>query len=456
MGTYIHWNHKLKITRYPGGLVTLYFDEDHKGGYLTKEDIQEYKINDTAAEIITLINGENTYDSIVEYLAKKYNENINSIKIKVDNFLEMISKQYGLSVVEEKSPLKINIVDENKEMVSPMVASIEITNQCNIRCIHCYGDFGEISCKIMNVETVKRILMNLRNLGVRIVEITGGEATTHPDIEEIMEYALSLPFDQVSLLTNGVKISEKLKDILEMGKERVYVQIDLHSLKEEYFAWFTKVSNVLEKVKNNIISLAEKKVMLRIATILTPKNIDEITDIADWVHELGIIRYAVSPVVSLGRADETNKELFLTQNDALKAEQKLQSIVNKYDKFLNVISSDFDNQTNCGCITSHVVIDSGGNIKMCTMDNMEYFKSNIGNVFQNNIKDIFYNNAELLNTLFMTNAPRMNSKQCYGCENAGFCNGCLLRALIKAKEKGDECSWYQESVPDIIRKQFIF
>lgn len=456
MKNFLHWNHKLKITRYPGNLITLSFDKDHKEGYLAKADIQEYKINDTAAEIISLINGENTYEFVIEYLSKKYNEEIASVKSKVDNFMEMISKQYGLKVIEKNSMAKINIVDESKEVVSPMVASIEITNQCNIRCIHCYGDFGEIPCKMMNAEIVKGILKDLRELGVRIIEITGGEATTHPKIEEIMEYALSLSFDQVSLLTNGVKMSKKLINILEKGKEKVYVQIDLHSLDENYFEWFTKVPNILEKVKNNIITLAEKNVMLRVATILTPQNIDEITDIADWVHALGIVHYAISPVVSLGRANETNMELFLTMDDALRAEKKIQSIARKYENFLNIISSDFKKQVNCGCITSHIVINSEGDIKMCTMDNMSYFKGSIGNVLQNNVKEIFCKNAELLNTLFTANAPRMNAEQCSGCEYAGFCNGCFLRGFIKAKKKGDECLWYKNVVPPIIKDQFVF
>ena len=79
-------------------------------------------------------------------------------------------------------------------------------------------------------------------------------------------------FEQVSLLTNGVRISDKLIQILEKNKDRVYVQIDLHSLNEEYFSWFTKTPNVLEKVKYNIVVLANKGILMRIATILTPKN----------------------------------------------------------------------------------------------------------------------------------------------------------------------------------------
>ncbi|HJC49360.1 MAG TPA: PqqD family peptide modification chaperone [Candidatus Anaerostipes avistercoris] len=456
MKEYLYWNHKLKIVKYPGNIINLSIDMDKKNRHVMKEDVQQYRINETAAEIIKLVNGKNTYDDIVVLLCAKYGEDSVSIKKKLDGFIDTISKQFGLKIITQHEPKERNVAEMNKKVVSPMVASIEITNKCNIRCVHCYGNFGEIPCEVMDKENIKKILSDLRKIGVRIIEITGGEATTHPYIEEIMDYALALNFDQVSLLTNGVKISDRLMEILEKNKDKVYVQVDLHSLREDYFSWFTKTPNILEKVKRNIITLAEKRILLRVATILTPKNIDEIDEIADWVHNLGVARYAVSPVVSLGRANDQdrNSQLYLDANDAIKAEKQLQKIVSKYDNFLNIITSDFDKQINCGCITSHVVINSKGYIKICTMDDMSYCNGCIGNVLEENIEHIFERNAELLNVIYTTKAPKMNSDECRECENAGYCNGCLLRGIIKAKEKKEQCLWYKNIVPQIIKEAF--
>ena len=456
MKEYLYWNHKLKIVKYPGNIINLSIDMDKKNRHVMKEDVQQYRINETAAEIIKLVNGKNTYDDIVVLLCAKYGEDSVSIKKKLDGFIDTISKQFGLKIITQHEPKERNVAEMNKKVVSPMVASIEITNKCNIRCVHCYGNFGEIPCEVMDKENIKKILSDLRKIGVRIIEITGGEATTHPYIEEIMDYALALNFDQVSLLTNGVKISDRLMEILEKNKDKVYVQVDLHSLREDYFSWFTKTPNILEKVKRNIITLAEKRILLRVATILTPKNIDEIDEMADWVHNLGVARYAVSPVVSLGRANDQdrNSQLYLDANDAIKAEKQLQKIVSKYDNFLNIITSDFDKQINCGCITSHVVINSKGYIKICTMDDMSYCNGCIGNVLEENIEHIFERNAELLNVIYTTKAPKMNSDECRECENAGYCNGCLLRGIIKAKEKKEQCLWYKNIVPQIIKEAF--
>lgn len=222
MSEYLCWNRKLRIIRYPGDIINLSMDTNKNNHHIMKEDIQQYRVNETAVEIMRLVNGKNTYDDIVAALCDKYKEEEASVQKKLNSFLETISNQYGLKVVTQNEPMERNIVEMNKDVVSPMVASIEITNKCNIRCVHCYGDFGEIPCEVMDLNVVKKILGDLHDIGIRIVEITGGEATTHPKIEEIVEYALELGFEQVSLLTNGVSMhnNKELKSQTKVGRSR--------------------------------------------------------------------------------------------------------------------------------------------------------------------------------------------------------------------------------------------
>lgn len=193
MKEYLYWNHKLKIVKYPGNIINLSIDMDKKNRHVMKEDVQQYRINETAAEIIKLVNGKNTYDDIVVLLCAKYGEDSVSIKKKLDGFIDTISKQFGLKIITQHEPKERNVAEMNKKVVSPMVASIEITNKCNIRCVHCYGNFGEIPCEVMDKENIKKILSDLRKIGVRIIEITGGEATTHPYIEGKRKILLRCP-----------------------------------------------------------------------------------------------------------------------------------------------------------------------------------------------------------------------------------------------------------------------
>jgi radical SAM protein with 4Fe4S-binding SPASM domain len=450
---YLHWNKDLEIRKYETGISLLAVKNNCKDEMLTKKDIQTYTLNDIAVEIIELIDGTKSYDEIAFLLSSKYNESSESIKEKLNVFFEQMLHSYGIKINEQDSPQKINISVVERKSIYPQVASIEITNKCNIRCIHCYGDFGCIESKVMTLDQVKALLDDLKSIGVRIIELTGGDVTVHPHIKEILLYALELKFDQISFLTNGVAISNEVIDIIIKNKSSIYAQIDLHSLNDEYLTWFTKVSNTLELVKKNIIKLAEGNVKMRIATIVTRKNMDEIEYIADWVHNLGISHYGISPVISMGRASNSDSDLYLNLEDLNHVNEKLERINEKYKNFLSIIQKDRSLSKSCGCLTSHVVIAPSGDIKICTMDNLEYFNSSIGNVLEKNIKDIYDDNAEYVNNFLNTPAPIFDSSECKECENISFCSNCILRGLIKASEMNGECSWYSNKVNSTIKEK---
>lgn len=452
MDKYIYWDEDLEIRQLADGSKVLKVYREFNDNMPNKTSKQTiYRLNDTASEIVQLINGTRTYSDIISFLSEKYNEEYDSIKNKVTNFLNEISNAYSLKINTTKSPFEkyTNVV--KKETIYPTVASIELTNKCNLRCKHCYGDFGNLTNAVMSLDNVKALLDDLKSTGVTIVELTGGELTVHPNIKEILLYAISLNFNQISILTNGVNLSDKLIDIIIENKSNLFVQIDLHSMNDEYLTWFTKVSNTLETVENNIIRLAKNNVRMRIATIITPKNLNEVEKIADWVHNLGIKHYGVSMVVPLGRAVGFDSDLILNQQETIHLEEILERINKKYENFLSLVDYDRSRDTNCGCLTSHCVISSDGNIKICTMDNFQYFNGNIGNVFTKKLKDIFDENSDYINAFFNMESPKNNSPECMNCKNQNFCSSCVLRGLIKAKELKDKCLWYVNKIPKVVK-----
>ncbi|KLO24416.1 radical SAM protein [Marinitoga sp. 1197] len=369
------------------------------------------------------------------------------------NFIANINNTYGIYINFQKSPKYRSLIIKDNYNIYPKVASIELTNKCNIKCLHCYGDFNSSLNNFISLNDAKKILYELKNLGVNIIELTGGEITTYPFLKKIITYALELEFKQIGLLTNGIYISEEIMNTIILNKSKIFIQIDLHSLNDEYLKWFTKTSNSLNEIKNNIYILAKNKVNMRVATIVTPKNLDEIEEIADWVYNLGIKSFGISPVIELGRAKNMNKNLYLNDNEYIQLDILLDKINKKYPKFLSLIEFGQLKNSNCGCISSHVVISATGEIKMCTMDNMKYFNSNLGNAIKQNIKNIYDINSKYINDIFNLESPKLNSEECKECKYRYFCNGCLLRGFIKAKELKNNCKWYKNKVSQIIKEQ---
>ncbi|PFR75257.1 radical SAM/SPASM domain-containing protein [Bacillus cereus] len=452
---YLFWKEKLEIRKFTSNyesMLVVHKNPNESAPTLKNENT--FTINKTATEIIELIDGTKTYGQVVSFLSLKYSEDPISIEKKLNAFLNNVSKVYNMNIGTQEEPINVpvNLIEE--QTIYPKVASIEITNRCNVRCRHCYGDFGAVKPKVMSVDQIKSLLDDLNNIGVKLIELTGGDITVHPNLKEILLYALNLNFSQITLLTNGIALSDKVMDIIIKNKSKTFVQIDMHSLDDNYLTWFFKVPNTLHKIKNNIMKLAENDVRLRIATIVTHLNVHEVEDIAEWVHNLGIDSIGVSPVIPMGRALGCS-DLYLNEEDVKTYGEALLKINKKYPKFVSLYEGARAEIRNCGAITSHIVIAPDGEIKMCTMHSLDDLKNRIGNVFEQNIKDIYDEKFKYINAFFNLQAPQMDSEECKECENKRFCSTCFLRSFIKAQEIGDKCKWFKNHVPEIIKEPLM-
>lgn len=456
MDKYLIFTDEVEIREYSNELKILVIRRSlERKKILGDKRIQnEFKINDTGIEIMALINGKNTYEDIINILSGKYNEDKEDISLKVGNFLHMIQTSFDLHIIKSHEKVDKPIKIRREGNLYPLVATIELTYKCNLRCKHCYGEYSIKNKEEMHVGDVKKVLIDLRNLGVRVIEFTGGDITMHSQFEKILEEALDIGFSRIVLLTNGVALSESVIDIIIKNKDIIAIQIDVHSLKEDYVKWFTGCSNTIEKIKNNILKLINNNVFLRVATIVTPKNIDELDEIAYWVNSKGIKNYSISPVTQLGRAkDDEENELLFKQTDIEKFINKIDQLNKKYGFFNN--KEDTIKRPNCGCITSQVTIAPNGEIKFCTMDNMKYFDFKIGNVIKDNIRDLYDNNSKLIGELYKTEPPNVEMEECKECESRYFCAGCMLRGCISAKDKGEKCKWYHKSLEKQMKEQCV-
>ncbi len=425
--------------------------------YIRREDtIDKNVVNSTGKEIIMLIDGNHTLEMLISELAQKYQESIEEISEKVIPFIECLEKEYGIQMEKSNKSIDKKVTEKKSLNVYPRVASLELTNTCNLRCLHCYGSFERKKHEHMPIEKVKELLDELNEIGVFIIELTGGECLMHPRFIDILEYALKLEFIYINILTNGISINEDLCSVLRKNRDRIHVQIDLHSLNDEYLYWFTGTKNSLNLIQRNIKTLVKLGVKMRIATTVTKKNLYEIEEIANWLYEEGVRRYAPAPVVDIGRAKFSDDNLLLDDSEYEYFFECITNINRRYENFIQVLNSkEFRQDANCGCLSSHVTIDSIGDIKICTMDTKEYTRWRVGNVFQDGLKNIYDKNQKHILEFSQIQAPDALSEECRNCDKRGFCSSCVLRAFIAVKEKKEQCQWYNK-ILDISVKELLF
>ncbi|PHU35409.1 radical SAM protein [Pseudobutyrivibrio ruminis] len=439
---YGYWNQEVKLCNYSFTRSILYIND------------KEFFINNSGQDIIRSFNGERTFNEVIKCLKQKYDENEEKITQYVIEYIDVLDREYGLRLIFSEQKTKKQCVEISTNGIYPKVASIEITERCNVRCLHCYGEHCVELTHDIPLEKMKKLLKDLKNIGTEVIEITGGDCSVHKNLYEILKYALTLHFKKINVLTNGLKIPEKVKEIIKQHGDIFYVQIDVHSLRNEYLEWFMQTKVNCQNILENIKELAEAGVPMRIATVFTERNINEVWDIAEFVNSCKV-KWGISPVEPMGRADVkiADKDIYLSEESSLRLIEEMEKINRKYPNLIfKRDEKTTSNENNCGILTDHVVINARGYVKLCTMDNMNYFRSSIGNALEKNIKEIYDDNKVFTKALAMQETVQLDQEECKDCEYKYSCAKCILRTLINIKKKNFTCEWYKKHLSNVLKK----
>lgn len=164
---------------------------------------------------------------------------------------------------------------------------LEITNYCNLNCIHCYE--GELKCnKHLCLETIEAVINKVTRFSPQFFVITGGEPFLHPQIKDIL-IALGKRFasHKFVIATNGTLINEEIVNILR-NYENISIQISLDGATErthnlQHGNSFSRVMNAIDLVTQQL-SLDRISLQMTVSKI----NYRECIDVAEFAKSKGI------------------------------------------------------------------------------------------------------------------------------------------------------------------------
>ena len=105
-----------------------------------------------------------------------------------------------------------------------------ITENCQLRCNHCYMGSRIEDGIDMPYKKVVKIMNYCRRLGAENITFVGGEPTLHQEFSNIIDCAVDLGFNKIYVDTNGLQIN-KLK--LISPKKINYIRVSLDGPNEE-------------------------------------------------------------------------------------------------------------------------------------------------------------------------------------------------------------------------------
>ena len=145
----------------------------------------------------------------------------------------------------------------------PSQVMVDITEVCNLGCIHCAHPSFKLSKKYqksmlkedLNKKMVDEVFEHGRKYTKYIRYTSNGEPLVHPKSYDMILYAVQNSGTKVTLTTNGTLLNEKrMKRLLETGLHMIDVSLDAYS-NETYKK--VRVGGNLDVTKKNVLKLIE-------------------------------------------------------------------------------------------------------------------------------------------------------------------------------------------------------
>jgi len=190
---------------------------------------------------------------------------------------------------------------------APLKADLALTYDCNNDCPHCYNEADRFELAPLSGDQWQQVIDRLCVVGIPHLIFTGGEATLHPDLCELIEYADGRG-PLCGLNSNGRRLAHRgfAEELAAAGLN--HIQITLGSHRAEVHDRMMNANSFRQTVRG--IENAQACGIHTITnTTLMRMNAEEIEDTIDFLHGLGIRTFAVNGMIYSGGGFDTGQAI---------------------------------------------------------------------------------------------------------------------------------------------------
>lgn len=225
-------------------------------------------------------------------------------------------------LIEEHTEFADKLVDRMVGREVPLYGAFEITHRCNLKCAHCYlptslRHKAPLQRPLELVE-VYSLLDDIASEGCIWLLITGGEPLLHPNFREIYCYAKRKGFI-TTLFTNGTLLTSKIADLLA-AYTPFLVEISLYGASPETYERISGNGRWFERVLRGVDLLLERKIRVRLKTMVLYLNMHELEDMKRLAAERHLSFRWDGTIIARTDGDQTPCDLRLSAEDLVKLE----------------------------------------------------------------------------------------------------------------------------------------
>ena len=308
-----------------------------------------------------------------------------------------------------------------------MIVSWMTTNQCNLKCVHCYQDAEERQERELSTDEGKKMIDEIAKAGFKIMIFSGGEPLLRPDIFDLVAHAASRGLRPV-FGTNGTLITEDVAARLkECGAMAMGISVD--SLDPAKHDKFRGLPDAYDLTMRGIEACKKAGLPFQLHTTVVDWNRSEVCAITDFAQEIGAIAHYIFFLIPVGRGvyiQETSLEVL--ENEALLKDIMLKSAEVSIDvkptcapQFTRVAKQlGIETRFTRGCLAglTYCVIGSEGIVRPCA-----YMTEDAGDVRTTPFDEIWKSSP-----VFEKLRTEEYSGACGTCDYKQGCGGCRARA----------------------------
>lgn len=282
-----------------------------------------------------------------------------------------------------------NITDYGWFSYFPLSLELDITNKCNFNCIHCNRSANSKRTEELNYTTIERIAQETKSLGVKRIQILGGEPTIHPEFYDICKLFANAGASDLFTSTNGWKLNTKTKDILCSSFNTV--QVSLHSVNKETHDYIADRENAWDNALESIRVLVAHHVKVIVSMSVIEYNLHEIEKMAEFALLIGAQAIRFLALQEVGRGTKLRP---LSPQQLANAARAIDSLQELYPT-LKILSAGFPTHPQpgryhflwgCAAGRTLMAIHANGKVSCCSI-----VKEMVGSIYESSIIDIWHN-----------------------------------------------------------------
>ncbi|MCK4823207.1 radical SAM protein [bacterium] len=306
---------------------------------------------------------------------------------------------------------------------NPRSAQLELTAQCNNKCIHCYNYWRSSGKELPSIQpdSLRLIIENLKINDINYLAITGGEPMLYPEL--FLEALNQATAEGISCWINSnltlltAEIAKKLKE------SKAVVRTSVLSYDPVQHNRITCRKGSFEETIRGIKLLSEFNVSLHVNMVVMKLNVSQVYDTGQFINNLGITKFSATKVSPTLYSKDYNK-IKLDAEDIIAMLDSLMLLKQNYKmdvSTLTVIPACIvqDPEKYKGllltqpCIAgkTECAIAADGSVKPCVRDDKSY-----GNAIHENIAEIWVRWQEWENGSLIP-------KECTNCNYLLKCGG---------------------------------